>query len=87
MQYDSSARVSWWVDLREVPASTNGGFQKMKLFFPDSELSFEMTRKSWPVSFFECSSGFAIVAEDRMHWGFEPYRFQILWILLNRRAM
>jgi hypothetical protein len=50
----------------------NGGFQKMKLFFPDSELSLEITWKSFPVSFFECSFGLAIVAEDRIYCGFEP---------------
>ena len=50
-------------------SSTNGGFQKMKVFFPLGEPSVEIISNSFPVSFFACSFGFAMVADDSMICG------------------
>ena len=47
----------------------NGGFQNTNDFLPLGAPSFEMISKSFPVSFFACSSGLAIVADERIIFG------------------
>ena len=49
--------------------SIKGGFQNRNDFFPLGAPSFEMISKSFPVSLLACSSGFAIVADDKMIFG------------------